>query len=321
VPELTAANAAQLQIKAQKLSSGDAQSLIEPFAGKLKLAGDVYELNALAVNKDGTQQNIKQFPDCKVLLPVPVEAREAAAAGRVMAYRYNEGSKAWEEVGGTYDATGGAISLKTGHFSKYALMETVSPPGGKTFKDINGHWAQKEIEFMAAKGYVAGVGDNQFVPETTITRAEFAAILARMAGLTADPGGAERFSDVPAGVWYRGTVGAAANAGLVYGTGENSFAPDEPVTREQMAAMMVRLMAKNGLDMTISDAGAVKMLAGFSDAASVSPWARTPVALMAGERLMTGRESGRFAPLGYTTRAEAAVVLYRVMEKLPQMGK
>jgi hypothetical protein len=116
-------------------------------------------------------------------------------------------------------------------------------------------------------------------------------------------------------------VGAAANAGLVYGTGENSFAPDEPVTREQMAAMMVRLMAKNGLDMTISDAGAVKMLAGFSDAASVSPWARTPVALMAGERLMTGRESGRFAPLGYTTRAEAAVVLYRVMEKLPQMGK
>ena len=321
VPELTVANAAQLQLKALKLSSGDAQSLIEPFAGKLKLAGDVYELNALVVNKDGTQQNIKQFPDCKVLLPAPGEAREAAAAGRVMAYRYNENSKAWEEVGGTYDASGGDISFKVDHFSKYALLETVSLPVGKNFKDIAGHWAQKEIEFMAARGYVAGVSDNQFAPENTITRAEFAAILTRMAGLTTDPGGAERFSDVPAGAWYRGAVCAAANAGLVYGTGKNSFAPDEPVTREQMAAMLVRLMAKSGLDMTVSDAGAVKMLAGFSDAAGVSPWARTPVALMAGERLMTGRESGRFVPLGNTTRAEAAVVLYRAMEKLPQLGK
>jgi len=130
---------------------------------------------------------------------------------------------------------------------------------------------------------VAGVGDNKFVPDTTITRAEFAVIVARMAGLTANPGGAERFSDVPAGAWYRGMVGAATVAGLVYGTGENSFAPDKPITREQMATMMARLMAKNGLNMTVSDREAVELLAGFNDAAAVSPWARTSVALMARE--------------------------------------
>lgn len=328
VPEITAANAAQLQLKARKLSSGDAQNLIEPFAVKLKLAGDIYELNALVVNNDGTQQNIKQFPDWKVLLPVPGEAREAAAAGRVAAYWYNENSKMWEEVGGAYDATSGAISFKTDHFSKYALLETVaalpetvSPPAGKTFKDIAGHWAQKEIEFMAAKGYVAGVGDDKFAPEATITRAEFAAIQTRMAGLAANPGGAGRFSDVSDDAWYRGMVGAAANAGLAFGTGDNSFAPDEPVTREQMAAMMIRFMAMNGLNMTISDAGAVDLLASFSDAAGVSPWARAPVALMVREQLMTGRASGQFVPLGNTTRAEATVVLYRVLQKLPQLGK
>ncbi len=327
VTELTAANTAQLHLIAQKLSSGDARSLIEPFAAKLKQAGDIYELNVLAINKDASLQSIKQFPDCKVLLPVPGEAREAAASGRVAAYWYNENSKNWEKVGGAYDAISGAISFKAEHFSKYALLETVSTPvvktlpEGKTFKDIKGHWAQKEIEFMAAKGCVSGVGDNKFAPEATVTRAEFAAILGRMAGLTASPGGAERFSDVPAGAWYRGVVGAAANAGLVSGTGENSFAPEEPVTREQMAAMTLRLMAKNGLNMTISDADVAKLLAGFSDAAGISPWARSSVAMMVRERLMAGRERGRFVPLGNATRAEATVVLYLVLQKLPQLGK
>jgi hypothetical protein len=318
IPEITAANTALLQFKAQKLSSEDAQSLIEPFAVKLKLAGDVYELNALVVDKDGAQKNIEQFPDCKVLLPLPEALREEAAAGKVMAYWYNEDSKMWEEVGGTYDATSGTISFRTNHFSKYALMEVVSSLGVMNFKDITGHWAQKEIELMAAKGYVAGVGDNEFVPEVTITRADFAAILVRMAGLTADPGGTDRFSDIPADAWYRGMVGAAASAGLVNGMDENNFVPDEPVTREQMAAMMGRYMGRKGLDVTISDADAAKLLAGFSDAADVSSWAITPVALMIREQLMNGRENSQFVPLGNTTRAETAVVLCRVLQKLPQ---
>jgi len=321
VPELTAANAAQLQLSARKLSAEDVQSLAEPLTGKFKLAGDIYDLSIFVVDKDGKQQSVKQFPDCRVLLPVPEAAREAAAAGRVKACRYNEESKMWEEVGGAYDVAGGVIRFKADHFSKYALLETLSPPAIKSFKDIAGHWAQKEIEFMAAKGYVAGVGDNRFAPDLTITRAEFAVILARMAGLTDNPGGADRFSDVPDGAWYRGMVGAAADAGLVHGTGENSFAPDEPITREQMAAMMARLLAGNSPDTAVSDAAADELLAGFGDAASVSSWARAAVALTVREKLMVGRESGRFAPLGNTTRAEAAVVLYRLLQKLPQLGE
>ncbi|TEB16732.1 Endo-1,4-beta-xylanase A precursor [Pelotomaculum sp. FP] len=320
VPELTSASTVQLQLTAQKLSSKDAQSLMESFGVKYKLAGDIYELNVLAVNEDGTQQKIEQFPGCTVLLPVPEDLRETAADGKLMAYRYNEDSKMWEEVGGTYDPDSNTITFKTGHFSKYALMESISPLEVKSFKDIAGHWAQKEIECMAAKGYVAGVGDNEFAPEVTVTRAEFAAILVRMTGLTADPGGADRFSDVPAGAWYRGTVGAATSAGLINGTSENSFAPDEPVTREQMAAMILRLMAKNGLDMTLSDTDAAELLGGFNDAADISPWACSPVALVVRDGLMLGRENGQFMPLGNATRAEATVMLYRVLQKLQQAG-
>ncbi|SHI84843.1 S-layer homology domain-containing protein [Desulfofundulus thermosubterraneus] len=316
VPELKVADAAQLQVKVQKLSSTEAQDLAKPVADKLKLVGDVYELDVLAVKKDGTVQKIAQLPDCRVLLPVPAEAREAAAGGRVKAYRYDESKKTWEEVGGTYDPAAGGLTFKADHFSKYALMETSAPPELKTFADIAGHWAQKEIEFMATKGYVAGVGDNKFAPEATVTRAEFATILARMAGLTAEPDGAKRFNDVPQNAWYCGMVGAAAKAGLVRGVGEHSFAPNEPITREQMAAMMVRLMAQKGQDMSIDEAGAARILAGFEDAASISPWARNSVALVVREQVMRGRALVRFIPAGQTTRAEATVVLYRVWQKL-----
>ncbi|WP_073165415.1 S-layer homology domain-containing protein [Desulfofundulus australicus] len=316
VPELKVADAAQLQVKAQKLSSTEAQDLARPVAGELKLVGDVYELDVLAVKKDGTVQKIAQLPGCRVLLPVPAEAREAAATGRVKVYRYDESEKTWDEVGGTYDPAAGGLTFKADHFSKYALMETTAPPELITFADIAGHWAQKEIEFMTTKGFVTGVGENKFAPEATVTRAEFAAILARMAGLTADPDGAERFNDVPQDAWYCGMVGAAAKAGLVRGTGEHSFAPNEPITRQQMAVMMARLMAREGQDMGIGEAGAARILAGFEDAASISPWARNSVALVIREGIMKGRTVTQFVPAGHTTRAEATVVLCRVWQKL-----
>ncbi len=316
VPELKDEDAAFLQFKVEKLSSEDVQSLANPSAVMLKLAGDVYELTIQVVNEEGTLQEIEEFPTCTVLLPVPAGLEDAAAAGSLMAYLYNEDSEAWEKAGGTYDAAGAAIGFNVSHFSKYALLETVPQPVEKVaFNDIVGHWAQEEIEYMAAKGYVAGVGSSEFAPDAGITRAEFSAILARMAGLMDDAAAAARFSDVPAGAWYQGTVGAATTAGLVYGTSENSFMPGEPVTREQMAAMIVRFMSKNSADMAVGDTGAAELLAGFSDSADISPWACSPVALAVREGLMAGRESGMFVPRGSATRAEATVVLYRVMQK------
>ncbi len=319
VTELLADDAAMLQFEASKLSSEDAQKLAGPFAARLKLAGEIYELNVQVLDKNGTARDIAHLPGCMVLLPVPAGFEEGAAAGMLKAYWYNEESGQWEDVGGAYDPENGSFVFTVDHFSKYALMETVFTPEVKTaFSDIAGHWAQEKIEYMAAKGYVAGVGENRFAPESKITRAEFAAILARMAGLEPDAGAAGRFSDVPAGAWYRGAVGAVTTAGMVYGTSENNFAPDEAITREQMAAMLVRFMAKQGGAAAISDADAAELLASFRDVAEISGWAGLPVAQAVRDGLMAGRESGMFVPLGDATRAEATVVLYRVLQKLPQ---
>jgi hypothetical protein len=320
--ELLTENAAMLQFEVQKLSSEDTQNLAESFAVKLKLGGEIYELNVQVVNENGTLQGIEKFPGCRVLLPVPAGLEQTAAAGLLKAFWYNEGSRIWEEVGGAYNAADGTVGFDVSHFSKYALLETIPAPELKAaFTDIAGHWAQAEIEYMAARGCVSGVGAYVFAPEARITRAEFASILARMAGLANNNGAAECYSDVPAGAWYRGMVGAAAAAGLVSGTSENTFAPDVPVTREQMAAMLIRFMADNGSEIAIGDAGTAELLADFNDAAAISPWACSPVALAVRDRLMVGRGSGMFMPSGEATRAEATVVLCRALQKLPQTGE
>lgn len=319
VTELLADDAAMLQFEASKLSSEEAKKLAGPFAARLKLAGEIYELNVKVLDKNGAARDIAHLPGCMVLLPVPAGFEEGAAAGMLKAYYYNEESGQWEDMGGAYDPENGSFGFIVDHFSKYALLETVSQAVEKiAFIDTVGHWAQEEIEYMAAKGYVAGVGKNRFAPENKITRAEFAAILARMAGLEPDAEAAGRFSDVPAGAWYRGAVGAVTTAGLVYGTSESGFSPDEVITREQMAAMLARFMAKQGSAAATGDAGAAELLAGFRDAAEISGWARLPVAQAVRDGLMAGRESGMFVPLGDATRAEATVVLYRVLQKLPQ---
>ncbi|OPZ75396.1 MAG: Endo-1,4-beta-xylanase A precursor [Firmicutes bacterium ADurb.Bin456] len=332
VKELSTDKAAHMKFSASKLGSDDVRKLTESLAAGLRLAGEIYELNIQVLNKDGTSRDIANLPHCLVLLPLP-EGLEEDAAGWLKAYRYNEASRQWEDAGGTYDPDQKAVGFQVEHFSKYALLEAVPPtPEKVVFSDIIGHWARPEIQYMAAAGYVNGVGENQFSPETKITRAEFTAILVRLAGLETAAGAAECFADVPADAWYRGLAGAAARAGLILGVSENSFAPDELVTREQMAAILVRFMSKKGAAAPAGEAGEAGdageageawetgLLSGFGDSGAISSWARTFVAQAVKDGLMAGRDAGRFLPQDGATRAEATVVLYRAMQKLPPVN-
>jgi hypothetical protein len=188
----------------------------------------------------------------------------------------------------------------------------------KTFADVTGHWAQKEIEFLTTKGYVYGVSDARFAPDATVTRAEFTVLLARLAGLAPAPAGAARFADIPAAAWYRGMVGAAVEASLVAGLSDRAFGPDKPITREQMAAMLARFLTLKKIAAQPGTEEVPALLARFGDAAGISSWARTAVALSAREGLLTGRANARFEPQGKATRAEAATVLYRLYQRLHQ---
>lgn len=178
------------------------------------------------------------------------------------------------------------------------------------FTDTDGHWAKADIDYMYSKGFVKGKTDTEFDPDAGITRAEFAAIAMRSLGMTAESykGG---FDDVADGDWYADIVQTASDKGIMTGY-EGQFRPNDGITREEMAAILVRLCE--------SAAVAVDEASGnFSDDAQISDWARDAVYKTAAAGLMNGVSATEFAPLSGATRAQAASVLRRLTDKIGEV--
>ena len=185
-----------------------------------------------------------------------------------------------------------------------------------TFEDIEGHWAQNTIEKMTGLGIVSGMSANQFAPERSVTRAEFAALLVRALDIKPSVQLMGRFNDVPADKWYFSTVNTAASAGLISGYSNSVFGPDDLVTREQMAIMISKALAYKGQENNLFEANATTVLAAFRDNNAISPWAASSVAQMVGQEIMRGRGNAEFAPRANATRAEATVLIHQMTQHL-----
>ncbi|WP_337100603.1 S-layer homology domain-containing protein [Paenibacillus sp. YIM B09110] len=183
----------------------------------------------------------------------------------------------------------------------------------RTFNDISSHWANKDIELLASKLIVNGVSDNEFAPNKSITRAEFAALLVRSLGLSVDTASSSNFKDVSTDDWFAGAIGAAVKAKLVEGYNDNSFKPNDTITREQMAVMVARAITAAGKSVHVEEQNN-QSLAAFTDHADISSWAQKSVAQSIEAKIITGRTDGSFAPSANATRAEAVVMLKRLLQ-------
>ncbi|RXZ82924.1 DNRLRE domain-containing protein [Paenibacillaceae bacterium] len=184
----------------------------------------------------------------------------------------------------------------------------------RTFADVSGHWAQAQIESLASKLLVKGRTNDRFAPNDDITRAEFAALVSRAAGLT--PAATDIYTDVLPGDWYAGAVGAATAAGIVNGAGQSQFRPDDPITREQMAVMVMRMMAFAGYS---ADADMV-LLNGFSDSDSVNSYARQALAQAVALKIVNGVSEQQLAPQKQASRAEAVMMIERMLKQMHFLG-
>ncbi|WP_339270792.1 S-layer homology domain-containing protein [Paenibacillus sp. FSL W8-0187] len=179
----------------------------------------------------------------------------------------------------------------------------------RTFEDIQGHWAQSDIERMANKLIVNGSVDGTFDTNRTVTRAEFVAMLVRSLGLAEKPQ-LSAYSDVwPKEVWYAGAVGAASAAGLIEGYADGSFRPDARVTREQVVVMLGRAVLYAG-ELPSQDVSALER---FADHAQVSEWAKGPAAELLAAGMIEGVGNAAFAPQAFATRAQSTVLLNRML--------
>lgn len=178
----------------------------------------------------------------------------------------------------------------------------------KSFSDAEGKWYQSVVQEMGSRKIINGVGSNSFAGNNAITRAEFAAIVVRALGLPAND--KATFSDVPSDSWYSGAVAAAAKYGIVGGIGNNKFAPDAKITREQAMQMIYNA---SRLTPYAAVTGEDK-LKNFIDYGTQAVWATNAVNFNINNGFIQG-SNGKFNPKSNITRAETAVVVLRLLQK------
>ncbi|MBM6384385.1 MAG: Ig-like domain-containing protein [Paenibacillus sp.] len=181
------------------------------------------------------------------------------------------------------------------------------------FSDTTSHWAGTVLEELAAKWIIDGQTGTNYQPDMNITRAEFAVMVAKGLGLTGSQETAQRFGDVSYGTTTSAYIGAAAKAGIITGNTDGTFKPNNLITREQMAIMMVRALDYGGKPVKLK-ASAAATLSKFKDNKKVQ--SKEEVAKAVQEGIIQGMTSTTFQPTGNATRAQAAVMLKRVLNKI-----
>ncbi len=238
-------------------------------------------------------------------LPVSIPLQSFAGDIKIGAYTA-------EVVAGRADKTpivgNGTLDMTISGVEAVLYKITPSEPvdfsklGATAFEDLENHaWARQQIARLDSLGIVDGRSDWEYAPAENITRAELAAFLVRTLGITGD--GADNFADVPANHAYAKELAQGKAAGIINGIGDNMYNPDANITRQELMTMISRGMKLSG-EADIS---------GFLDASAVADWAIGHVRAMIASGLIQGNADGTLNPLGNTTRAEAAVIMNRIL--------
>lgn len=182
------------------------------------------------------------------------------------------------------------------------------------FSDVTNHWAKDAINNMGSRMVITGVGNNNYNPSAEITRAEFAAIIVRALGL--EPGtGASSFRDVDSSKWYSGYIQTAVSYGIIKGYDAETFGPNDTITREQAITMIARAIKITGLNADLADSEVSKLIGAYKDGAAVSSFASSSIAACLKTDIVSGKEGNVLDPKTNITRAEAAVMIERLLKK------
>ncbi|MBB6734084.1 Ig-like domain-containing protein [Cohnella sp. CBP 2801] len=265
-------------------------------------------------------KSIEEPLQLPMTLQIKLESTKIGDDHKAALFAYDEPTGQWTEVDGSL--MGDVFTAQTDQFAGFAVLsvaeqtEQTPPPSLPDepdihLGDISGHWAETEIEAAVAKGIVTGYQDGSFRPNQQVSRVEFTAMLNRALKLngSGDSSGSSEqpaFADaasIPA--WARSSVAEAMAQGLIQGFADGTFRPGDLMSRAEMAAIAARALHL--------EAKGTELI--FADANDIPAWAREAAALVQQAGLMKGIDGNRFAPLAPVTRAEAAVLIIRIIEQ------
>jgi hypothetical protein len=189
----------------------------------------------------------------------------------------------------------------------------VAPPAPEApiwtnpFSDVpEGAWFHDAVRYATGEGLMNGTGGGAFSPDIPMSRAMLVTVLHRLAGTDTAARGNSAFDDVQDGTWYTDAVIWASENGIASGVGDNRFAPDANITRQDLAVLLARYA--NTADIALPTTRAAPA---FSDGADIAGYAQDAVALLYRAGIINGKDGNVFDPRGNATRAEAAAMLYR----------
>jgi len=298
IPAGALKGATSVNVTIQKVSEPQA------FPAGFKLMGSVYEFKV-----GGSAEYTFNKP---VSLTFSFDPASVPAGETPSVYYYDEASAQWVNLGGT--VSNGTITLTINHFTCFAVLvkEAAGEPGTVTpdqpapaqlFSDVPAsHWAAGAIKELSEMGCISGYPDGTFKPESKITRAEFAVVLTKAYKMEIAAG---KVFDDTAAHWAGDYIASAYAAGVISGYNDTNFGPDDPITREQMAVLIVKA-AK------ISPAAGESQ---FADSGGISGWAEVAVAAAAENGIINGYPDNTFRPQGNATRAEAVTVIIKSLKK------
>lgn len=181
----------------------------------------------------------------------------------------------------------------------------VTQPQKTTFSDIAGvSWAHEAINYLAERGIINGKADGVFAPNDNLTRAEAVKLIVTAFNISTD-NEENVFNDIEKKDWYHSYVLAAYHNGLVNGVEESTFAPNAPVSRQDLAVMLFRLMSED-----IAQEQAIN----FADSGEIADYAVNAVTAMVNKGIINGTDGNRFAPNEKATRAQAAKMLFEMIK-------
>ena len=193
----------------------------------------------------------------------------------------------------------------------FSLVPTALAEKADDFTDVSrSDWYYQFVDYVTSKGYFNGVADKTFAPADNMTRAMFVTVLFRFHGAKGDSS-QSAFVDVAPGEWYTAAINWAAANKIVDGVGNGKFAPNDPITRAQMCAMIERYLDlyRKAWKVTLPESGSLSVMV---DESAIPAYALAAVKQCQRHGLVNGFEDGTFRPNELSTRAQVAAVIYRM---------
>ncbi|MCU9613545.1 glycosyl hydrolase family 18 protein [Caldibacillus lycopersici] len=274
------------------LSRKEAETLVKDFNGK--------------ITYDEASKSVKATFTIKESDPKPrISSRNLTAGNYTVWYEDERSIQAKIDLVHQYNLKGtGSWALgqeNPAMWNSYDLWLEGTP-----FRDINTHWAKNDIIEINNKGWMVGVDNNVFGPEQKLTRAQAAVIIARALELDPVTSTTTGFQDVNSSHWASKEIATVRQYGLMAGVEEGKFAPDEPLTREQFAVILDRILVEKGA--ISEDVG--KSASTFTDVAA-NRWSKESIVRMNQLGIVKGMKVNEFQPTGELTRAQMATMMNR----------